>query len=209
MKTIEVKDIINDVRVKLDEIGLNESEMAVEVEDNTNLDKVIKSCLPTAYNFVCENADASMLEGKSGNAALTINSEMVGKITLPDDFLRLINVRLSSWNSSFSKIITEDSPEYRMQSNRWLCGSPECPIAAIIHSTSGRELELYKASSSNDSLRSFMYIPIYDGISETLEVSDQIYEAFIYYAAGLTLTTFREELSENMFAIAKGLLNME
>ena len=111
MKTIEVKDIINDVRVKLDEIGLNESEMAVEVEDNTNLDKVIKSCLPTAYNFVCENADASMLEGKSGNAALTINSEMVGKITLPDDFLRLINVRLSSWNSSFSKIITEDSPE--------------------------------------------------------------------------------------------------
>ena len=96
-----------------------------------------------------------------------------------------------------------------MQSNRWLCGSSEYPIAAIIHSTSGRELELYKASSSNDSLSSFIYIPIYDGTSETLEVSDQIYEAFIYYAAGLTLTTFREELSENMFAIAKGLLNME
>lgn len=209
MKNVEVNNIISEVRVKLDEIQLNESGMADFLEDNTNLDLVIRSCIPTAYSFVCENADASMLEGTNGNVTLTIRPNMIGEIILPDDFLRLINVRLTSWNSSFSKIITEDSSEYRMQSNKWLCGNPECPVVAVVHTAQGRKLELYKASSDSDRLEAFTYIPIYDMKTESVDISERVYEAFIYYVAGLTLTTFREESANSMFEIAKGLLNIE
>lgn len=209
MKTVDVKNIIDEVRVKLDEIELNESEMADFLDDNTNLDSVIRSCIPTAYSFVCENADASMLEGTYGDVTLTIKPNKVGEVMLPDDFFRLVNVRLSSWNSSFSKIITEDSPEYRMQSNRWLCGNPECPVAAIVHTAYGRKLELYKASGNADTLETFTYIPIYDRTTESIDISERIYEAFIYYVTGLTLTTFREESASSMFEVAKGLLNIE
>ena len=209
MKTIDIKKIIDDVRIKLDEIGMNESEMIDSLEDNINLDMVIKSCIPSAYLFICENADASMLEGKSGNVTLSVKEDMVGEIDLPSDFIRLLNVRLSSWYSSFSKIITEDSPEYRMQSNKWLCGSPECPVVAIVHKAGKRKLELYKAASKEDSLDAFVYIPMADISNESIEISEQVYEAFVYYIAGLTLITFREESASNMFTIAKGLLNIE
>lgn len=209
MKTVDVKNIIDEVRTKLDEIELNESEMADMLDDNTNLDSVIRSCVPTAYSFVCENADASMLEGKYGNVTMTIQPNRVGEVYLPDDFFRLINARLSSWNSSFSKIITEDSLEYRMQSNKWLCGNPECPVAAVVHTAQGRKLELYKASSSSDTLDSFTYLPIYDRTTESIEIPERVYEAFLYYVTGLTLTTFREESATSMFDVAKGLLNIE
>ena len=43
MKTTDIKKIIDDVRIKLDEIGMNESEMIDSLEDNINLDMVIKS----------------------------------------------------------------------------------------------------------------------------------------------------------------------
>lgn len=210
MKTVDIDNIVSEVRIKLDEIGMNESEMAEALEDNTNMDTVIKSCIPGAYSFVCTNADASMLEGKQGDVSLSINQNMVGEILLPSDFLRLLNVRLSSWISSFSKIVTEYSPEYRMQSNKWVCGNPNCPVVAITHTNEGRKLELYKASSEQDTLTSFLYIPSVNAEDGSLEVSDQVYDAFIYYIAGLTLITFREDAAaNNMFSIAKGLLNIE
>lgn len=209
MKTLNVSDIINDVRIKLDEICLNESEMLDVVVDNTNLNEVIQSCISAAYLFVYNNADASMIEGKSGNVPVKIGANLIGEVILPSDFLRLLSVRLSSWNSSFSKIITENSAEYRMQSNKWIGGSPECPVVAIVHSGSSRKLELYRASDLNDTLTEFIYIPTIDVTYGVIDISDRLYEPFLYYVAGLTLTTFRETASTDMFAIAKGLLNIE
>lgn len=209
MKTFTTQDIIGLVRTKYDEIGLNESGL-VGGTDDSDIDTVIRSCIGAAYRFVATGADLSMLEGKSfTGAVLTIDSNLVGHTTLPDDFLRGITFRLSSWQSSASDIITEDSPEYRMQSDPWACGTYQHPVVALVHTASGRKLEFYKAKSASDTLKSFIYMPTWNESSYTVDVPDLTAEAFIYYVAGLTATTFREDVANDFFKIARSLLGLE
>lgn len=210
MKTFSIDEIIDAVRVKLDEIGLNESEMMDAEEDNKNLDEVIKSCISEAYRMVSLLADVSMIEGKDGSgSSLTIGSDLVGRVTLPSDFIRLVGIRLSSWNSAKSSAVPEDSSEYRMQSNKWVCGSPSRPVVALAHNGPSRVLELYKASSSNDTLKSFTYVASISKDASSVGISDQLSDAFIYFVAGLTMVTFREDVADKLFAVGRNLLGLE
>lgn len=209
MKTFSAEDIVKKVRVKLDEIAINESEMMETEEDNKNLDSVIKSCIPDAYRLVNSLADASLLEGlDASTSSLSINSDLVGTVTLPADFFRCVNVRLSSWKSSASDIIAEDSPAYRMQSNKWICGTPNLPVAALVHSKSGRVLELYKAASSNDTIKSLTYIPAIEDGTTSVSISNAVANSFIYFVAALTMATFREEIADDCFKIARSLIGL-
>lgn len=209
MKKLSIEEIVQKVRTKYDEIALNESGMVGDTDDS-DFDTIVKSCISDAYRFVVNNADLSMLEGKQiTDGKLEIDSNLVGHVALPVDFLRGLTFRLSSWQSSASDIITEDTPEYRMQSDPYACGTYQHPVAAIVHTSTGRELELYKAKTSNDTLKSFVYIPAWDEESNDVDIPDQIADAFIYYVAGLTATTFREDVANDFIKVAKGLLGIE
>lgn len=209
MKTFTIQDVIDKVRTKYDEIALNESDMMDDADD-ADIDTVIRSCIADAYRFVINAADLSMLEGKQPeSAALTIGTDMIAHVPLPDDFLRGITFRLSSWQSAASAIITEDTPEYRMQSDPYACGTWQHPVAALVHTATGREVELYKAKASSDTLRSFVYAPAWDASSTSVPVPDQLAEAFIYYVAGLTATSFREDVANDFFKVARSLIGIE
>ena len=209
MKTLSIDEIVRKVRTKYDEISLNDSDM-VGSSDDSDFNSVIRSCIPDAYRFVVNSADLSMLEGKILSVeTLNIDDDLVVHVPIPDDFLRGISFRLSSWKSSASEIITEDTPEYRMQSDPYACGTYQHPIAAIVHTAKGRELELYKAKTSADTLMSFMYMPSWDGSNESLDIPDQLADAFIYYVAGLTATTFREDIANDFFKVARSLIGIE
>lgn len=209
MKQYTIQQIVDEVRIKYDEISSNESDM-IGTTDDSDMDTIIKSCISEAYRFVTVNADLSMLEGKQlEEADLSIDDDLVGHIRLPEDFLRGITFRLSSWNSSASDIITEDTPEYRMQSDPYACGTWQHPVAALVHTASGRELELYKARTKEDTLKSFVYIPNWEKSEESINIPNQLSEAFIYYVAALTATTFREDVANDFFKVARSLLGLE
>lgn len=209
MKTYTISQIVEEVRTKYDEIATNESEM-LEGSDDSDMDKVIESCISDAYRFIIHAADLSMLEGKQlTGAVLTIDGDLIGHVSLPGDFLRGITFRLSSWQSAASDIITENMPEYRMQSDPYACGTWQHPVAALVHTASGREVELYKAKSKDDTLKSFVYVQMWDSSSQNVNIPDQLAEAFIYYVAGLTATTFREDVANDFFKIARSLIGLE
>lgn len=209
MKQYTIQQIVNEVRIKYDEISLNESSM-IGATDDSDMDTIIKSCISEAYRFVTVNADLSMLEGKQlEESDLTIDDSLIGHIRLPEDFLRGITFRLSSWNSSASDIITEDTPEYRMQSDPYACGTWQHPVAALVHTALGREIELYKAKTKDDTLKSFVYVPNWEQSEESINIPTQLAEAFIYYVAALTATTFREDVANDFFKVARSLLGIE
>lgn len=209
MKKYTISQVVEAVRTKYDEIKLNESDM-LGATDDSDMDTIIRSCISDAYRFVINAADLSMLEGKQlTGAALTIDGDLIAHVSLPDDFLRGITFRLSSWQSAASDIITEDTPEYRMQSDPYACGTWQHPVAALVHTSSGREVELYKARTSNDTLKSFVYAPRWDNTSEDVSIPDQLAESFIYYVAGLTATTFREDVANDFFKVARSLIGLE
>ena len=214
MKTYSIEQIIELVRIKYDEFGAHESEMVVFPE-SMDMNTIIASNVGTAYRFVVFNADLSMLEGKTlaDDSAFSIDQELVGHLPLPADFMRGVTARLSSWKSSPSSIIEESSTEYRKQADPYACGTAEYPVVALIHTNHGRELEFYKAKTKDDTLKSFVYIPaptddFYIGTG-SIQVADQLSDAFIYYVAALTATTFREDVANDFFKVAKSLLGIE
>lgn len=211
MKTYSVEQIIEQVRIKYDEFGTDESEMIVS-PDNVDMDTIIASNIGAAYHFVMMGADLSMLEGqnlKVDDDSLEIDKDLVGHIKLPDDFLRVVTVRLSSWKSSPANVITEGMPEYRMQSDPYACGTFQYPVMAIVNSVEGRFLELYKARTQEDTLKSFVYVPSCSSRNNEVNIPDMLSDAFIYYVAGLTATTFREDVANDFIKVAKGLIGIE
>lgn len=210
MKTYSIEQIVRKVRTKYDEIGINDSDM-VGGTDDSDFDKIVASCISEAYHFVMSSADSSMLEGKSlsDDDELTIDNDLIGHIKLPDDFFRGITIRLSSWQSSPANIITEDMPEYRMQSDPWACGTFQYPVMAIVHRLEGRFLELYKARTKDDTLMSFVYVPSWSSENNEVDIPDMLSDAFIYYVAGLTATSFREDVANDFIKVAKGLIGIE
>lgn len=79
---------------------------------------------------------------------------------LPDDFLRLITLQMSDWSRPIQTLINEDSAEYRKQQNKYLRGTWERPIGAIVHRMPyGDFLELYCCKSNAATLRYGQYVP--------------------------------------------------
>ena len=214
MRSYSAQAIIEQVRIKYDEQSCGNNEMIV-CPDDFDMETIIMSKISPAYRFVMLNADLSMLEGKQieEEYKITIDDNLVGHLQLPKDFLRGITARLSSWDSSSSSIIEENSTEYRMQSDPYACGTYQQPVIAFVHTVKGKELEFYKAKSKEDELRSFVYVPlppedISIGAQELL-IPDQLTEPFIYYVAALTATTFREDVANDFFKVARSLLGLE
>ena len=209
MKTYSIDHLIHEVRLKYDEFSSNGCDM-ISFQDDNDMDAVILSCIPPAYKFVILNAENSILEGKNAEniSELTIDDDLVGHITLPNDFLRGITLRLSSWKSSASNIIDENSPEYRMQSDPYTCGTFQCPVVALVHTAKGKELEFFKAKTKDDAIRSFVYVADLPTEFSEVFIPERISEAFIYYVAALTATTFRDDVANDFFKIAKGLLGI-
>lgn len=208
MKTLSIDEIVSMVRTKYDEISTNESEMIGNTDDS-NFETVVRSCIPDAYRFVVNSADLSMLEGKSLQTNPTIDDNLIAHIELPDDFLRCVTVRLSSWHSSANEIITEDTPEYRMQVDPYACGTYQYPVAALVHTSNGRKIELYKAKTKQDTILSFVYMPMWKNGETDVEIPDLLAESFIYYVAALTATTFREDVANDFFKVAKSIIGIE
>lgn len=214
MKRLTIDQITDAVRIKYDEQSSCCDEMIV-YPDDFDMNAVIMSNVAAAYRFVMLNAESSLLEGKQikDTDSFTIDDKMVGHIPLPDDFLRGITIRLSSWDSSASDIIEENSPEYRMQSDPYACGNHQHPVVALVHTVKGKELELYKARTRQDTLRSFVYVPLLseDAVygTDDIQIPEQLSEPLIYYIAALTATTFREDVANDFFKVARSLLGIE
>lgn len=210
MKVYTLDQIIEEVRTKYDEHASINCEM-ITYPDDSDLENVIVSNIHAAYRFVVLNADLSMLEGKQieSTDSFIVDKELVGHIHLPNDFIRGLSFRLSSWKSSSSMVIEENSTEYRMQSDPYACGTYQNPVVALVHTSKGKELEFYKAKASDDTLRSFVYVSTLPIDYSEMNIPDMISDAFIYYVAALTATTFREDVANDFFKVAKSLLGKE
>lgn len=184
------------VRAKIDELGPNDSDMIDIDKDNKELDRIIKDCALGALQYLLMNADVSKLDCKEENPPASISSENVAVVQLPDDCLRVVSVRLSSWRSSATDIVTENSPAYLMQADPYACGTPERPVAALVHPGGKRSLELYKASKQGDSCTlHYVAVPVYDSSvlgDESVEVPMLLEHAFVYHVASLVMQAYGE-----------------
>lgn len=208
-----VDDIVEEVKICIDEIGLNDSEM-IGSQDNMEMSVIIRSKIIDALRYVNGNADLSMLTpdliiGKD-NTSVRIDEDLVGHVVLPDDFMRLCYARFSSWVMFLSEPVYWDEPEYAMLKDPYATGTPERPKLAMVPHPK-RTLELYKASGQDDEIQvGIMLEPsiLTDEGTENVEISDKLVHAFVYYLAGLTLLTYKDEHADSLFNQAMVLMGI-
>lgn len=193
--TVSVSDIVRDVKICIDEIGLNDAEF-LGTRDNQEMDTIIESKIPEAARFVNGNADWSLLEPNRLITNGTIDDDLVAHVTLPENFSRICYARLSSWPLFISDPIYWNDKEYATLSDPYATGTWERPKLALTIGN-GKRLELYRARGGSDSIE--VGIITDEDITGSLDISAKLRKSLIYYISGLTLLTYRDQHADSMF----------
>ena len=134
-----VRQIVSDTRVMLDHNA--EERPLIRIDDlyTLTLDQLIASKIETAARQVLEEAPLhSLAPGKPLCASLAWVERPgwgMAVLPLPDDFLRLLHVRLSDWRRP-ARIITDTHPDYRWQAS---------PFAELYSSAGGPGVTIEQA----------------------------------------------------------------
>lgn len=200
-----VSDIVNDVRVALDENVRTGSGIVAQLEelgdpDTLTLDDIIESKVEDAARLVLENAAHWLLgEGIAIPGSLIVPREtgyVTGTMELPEDFLRLLTFKMSSWRMPVTVAVTEDSPLYEVQSSPYagVRGNPERPVVAITHQgdgSSGLLLECYSCTEG-DTLVKARYIAVPKVSGGKIVLPGKLYRAVVYRTASLTALAVKD-----------------
>lgn len=103
----------------------------------------------------------SLADGKEITTGPEIGNDGVVSIPLPEDFLKLVCVRMSDWSRPVWELLPVWSPLYRRQASRWngIRGTPRNPVALLDREGSRSLLRLY-SSSPGARLTAGLYLPV-------------------------------------------------
>jgi len=132
--SLTVGTIVKRVRSAIDEVMQNDSDFLRESNDELNLEKIIIDKIGYALQYVLENApleklDDSIRKTMSGAPSGSGEDSMV-KVQLPDDLLRILDARLSSW-SRFPTPLSDQSAVALMQTDEYARGTWDRPVNII------------------------------------------------------------------------------
>lgn len=189
MSTYAVSELVKEVKVLLDRNQESAGLLTPTDSDTLSQGELIQSKIVDAARIILKDAPASMLDGKTFDGLNTAwaetNGAYVGTVYLPSDMIRLLDVKASDWNRS-AEIITEEDDAYKIQCSRFgVKGNPERPIAALIHNSGNRYLELF-TSNSNTATVSLTYVGM-PFISEgNIDLPETLKDSILYMAGYLT-----------------------
>lgn len=229
-----VQDIVNRVRLAIDEYTLEGTSFAQLSTDEQDLTRIIVDKIPYALQQVIEEAPLDKLDDDmfetltstqiASNFALveidphpagtTYEGDYMGRLKLPDDYLRIVEARLSSW-SHYPIPEPSTSQVYLMQQDQYARGSWDRPVNILTFNGSDKVLEMYCAKTSSDTLQ-FVYIAKPDMTNVDTEhpttpvdVPSKLEASLIYQVAGLTMMAYREDIAGTLLAISKRYMDGE
>lgn len=212
MSTYAVSELVKEVKVLLDRNQETSGLLTPTDTDTLSQGELIQSKIVDAARIILKDAPASMLDGKTFDELNTAwaesNGAYVGTVYLPSDMIRLLNVKASDWNRS-AEIITEEDDAYKIQCNRFgVRGNPERPIAALIHNSGNRYLELF-TSKSNTATVSFTYVGM-PSISEgNIDLPETLKDSIVYMAGYLTCISLGDtDTASGLLGVARKLAHI-
>lgn len=199
MLRVAVDDLVRDVRIALDENALQNAYIQFD-RDNLELDDVIKAKLPEAARDITEAASVDSLEPE----VMAVGVSPIdggGILSIPDDFLRIVSLKMKGWNRSVTFIAEEGSDIEFMQRNPYTRGTATKPVCVFTKDADGKKaIEYFGVASEVDKA---LYMPIPAVVSEegvdVLPISRLLRQAIVRRAAGLVLISRGEIEQANSF----------
>lgn len=206
---MERQELINKVKTRIDEVS-SEGELIVDVgiENTKPYDSIIDELLDeSALEVLLKAPFYRLAVSKAENLVCTpvANDKSIGKISVPNDFIRLVSFKMSDWQQSVTSLAQPGDELARKQSNKYIRGGIAKPVGVLKNTPDGLVIEYYSVKQSDThSLEEFYYIK-----KDTAEnITDaQMIDAMVWICAGKTLGVLNQVNLQNVcFENAKGLL---
>lgn len=187
MLRVSLSELIAEVRIALDENAVQSAYLQSSA-DNLELDCIIEAKLPEAARDITETAEVSLLGPIAMPTEIT-RTDGGGILTIPDDFLRLVSLKMSGWNKAVTMVAGEGSDIELMQRNKYTRGTAMKPVAVFGRDSSGNKVIEYFGSGDTVECALYMPLPTVEGSGSnaTLSISRLLKPDIIRRAAGLTL----------------------
>lgn len=212
-----VADIVEQVKIILDQ---NQQENSIiDTEDNTlELDEVIRQKILHAARLLLETSDVSVIDcGKTSSLNLEeIDGVSWGELSawkalLPNDYLRLLTLKMSDWKRGVHATIPVESAEYSQLQSGFIgiTGNPERPVVAEAQHigtldnavVQWRELEAYTSTTGECSEFRYCPIPMIDQ-DDCLEFPEKLMRHLVYQTGSFVAATYKDS------GLAQLLMNM-
>lgn len=222
---VKAEDMIRDVRVAID-MNRGDAPLIEEGDiDSLSLNDIIYSKLTEGVMLVEQEAPQALLESghdlrgfaeaegmnNISEDGIFWGEDGAGWILLPQDFMRLINFRMSDWRQGVHETITESDPKYSLQSSRCMGirGNYEKPVVAIVRHSEGLVLEFYSCLSEDATIAQGSYIP-YPKIDKDggIDIARLCYRAVVYRVASLVLATIGDTMATTLLEISRSMIGV-
>lgn len=206
------------VRTAMDENVSDQLNLNVNT-DTLSVSTLIETNIPIAVRIVDTLAPLHMVGTGESVSSSTISwkgdvdylGNRPGEITLPSNFLRLVNFKMSDWAYGVGTPISETSTKYNAQWSKYggVRGNPENPVVAIIQ---GNKLQFfsshYSTSASERATVEDMRILTVPAVSNgNIDIPPLLKDASVYYTAYLVAKTLNQEaLAAHLLETTKSLL---
>lgn len=156
-----VSDIRRRVRIALDENSGANALISNGDNDTLELDEIIDARLEEAARQVLSAVPGEALEGGHLLRGALFRDNKGGWMPLPENYLRLIRLRLSDWERPVHEALSVSDPRYAQQSSRFggIRGCRQNPLVFEVLRGSGPALELYPCSADSE-LSDAIYAPV-------------------------------------------------
>lgn len=204
MQTYNVADIIRDVRILMDDSTQTSSDLAeLGIESNltyVETDNLIKRCIVEAIRTEYAMADISVIEGKEYTPTVQAGASGTGTLSLPEDYMRLVCVKMNGWKLPCTNIVLITDPKYVLQKNRYSRGNSTHPVLV----KNGSVLEYYSVpAGTTAACEYFRYLPLPTISSSTVEIEPLLYNRIITRITALTLASLKDENASTFFELLK------
>ena len=166
-----MSDLVMGMRIALDEV---EHDDLNDIFTN-NTDEEMKQAIETAAQQLLLTAPAQMLLPQRVMTSLNVNgaqdydaiqtqfADGHGCLVIPDDWLRLVALKLKSWTGTLTGLMDPDSKEAQMQASRWTRGTPQKPRGMITNSpVTGKRVLMYWTAGRYDAIHAEATGSVYD-----------------------------------------------
>lgn len=168
-----MSELVLEVRKAISEIS--HDDMNDLIVDDT--DVIIRQCLESAANMLLVEAPADFLIPQHVKASVSgVEQDYTsiqykytdghGYLIVPEDFLRLYELRLRSWQQSLYELLPIQSQEAKMQATRWGRGTPQKPRGFLTVRSGGNRVLMYYTAGRYSSHVSGTVDNVYDHLVE-------------------------------------------
>lgn len=213
MYSLTVKSAFAYVRRAIDELVSAESIGLLADPDALDLHKIVEGSIVEAVAKIHSQAPTLLMEGevavRDEDYSLDIN-DGVATIAMNVPTLRVISVKSSDSDVVVCDLISENSPEGRMQLNAYTRGVYDDPRAVLQKKWNGDHMPVIKYYTTKDAEAAefdLEYIP-YPSLEEgEVKISPRLEYAVLNEIVAMVLDIFRETTQAQLFR-AKALENM-